>query len=93
MAWWVSSFGPSSHRHFLCSLLLSLLSLAPSIAPLQVLQLIVLLNLLLHRFSSQECLHCLNPALAGLISYSALTSPFAVLQCFFVRLVLAYFEG
>jgi hypothetical protein len=58
-----------------------------------VLQLIGFSQFVLQRFSSQECLHCLHPSIIGLISFSALSSPMAVLQSFLARLVFTYFDG
>jgi hypothetical protein len=61
--------------------------------PLQVLQLTVFTQFMLYRFSSQERLHCLHPSVFGLISFSAVSSPIAVLQSSLARLVFSYFDG
>jgi hypothetical protein len=60
---------------------------------MQVLQLLWVLQFALYRFSSLECLHCLHPSFVNLISYSALSSPFAVLQTCLVQTVFTFFDG
>ena len=62
-------------------------------APLQVLQLTVFAQFMLHRISSRECLHCLHPSLISLISHSALSSPIVALQSFLAQVVWTYFDG